>query len=379
MHVIGLMSGTSLDGVDAALIEIDGSTADLAWSLVAFRTIPYDARQREQIHAGITQGNAESLCRLHADLGEWFAAAAAELCHGCGVPLERVELIGSHGQTLWHEPPGARRGATLQLACPATIAERTGIPVVSDFRTRDVAAGGQGAPLVPWADRYLYSATHPRALLNIGGMANVTFVPARGSADALLAFDTGPGNALIDAAAQLASDGRETFDDSGRRARTGHIDEALLAALRAHPFFAQTPPKSTGREVFGRPFVEALVRERSPVTPEDWSSLIATFTALTAVTIADALHQWILPRGVAELVVTGGGARNECLLDMIAARVPVPVRPGEAVGIDADAKEAVAFAALAWAHVRGLPGNVPEATGAAGPRVLGSYTPGGAR
>ena len=218
MLVIGLMSGTSLDGIDAALVEIDGEARAVEWRLVAFQTTPYTADQREQLHRATTDGDAAHLCRLHADLGEWFAAAAHAVCAGAGRSIGDVVLIGSHGQTVWHEPPGAERGATLQLGCAATIAERTGVDVVSDFRSRDMAAGGQGAPLVPWADLHLYAGAQPRALLNIGGMANVTLVPGRGLDGALLAFDTGPGNALIDHAVKRATNDRETYDRDGARA-----------------------------------------------------------------------------------------------------------------------------------------------------------------
>ena len=379
MLVIGLMSGTSLDGIDAALVEFEGDLPELRWQLRAFRTEPYAEAQRRAIHDAIQAGTAARLCRLHADLGEWFATAALRLCAQVGISAARVDLVGSHGQTVWHEPPAQGRGATLQLGCAATIAERTGIGVVSDFRARDVAAGGQGAPLVPWVDRYLYAAAHARALVNIGGIANVTRVPARGAAEPLLAFDTGPGNALMNAAAELASGGAADHDHDGVRARRARPDRALLERLLADEYYARTPPKSTGRERYGRAYVERLVGERRPEDEFAWDALLATLTALTAESLARALETWVLPRGIEEVVVTGGGARNPVLMEMLRARSTVPVRSGAEVGIDGDAKEAVAFAALAWAHRRGVAGNVSEATGAAGPRVLGSFTPGRTR
>jgi anhydro-N-acetylmuramic acid kinase len=380
MRVVGLMSGTSVDGIDAALVEIAGDAARVEWRMTAFRTVPWTAAQRREIQDAMVAADPARLCRLHAQLGEWFAAAAAAVCADAGVPLSELDLIGSHGQTIWHEPPEEvgnleRRGATLQLGCPATIAERTGVPVVSDFRTRDMAAGGQGAPLVPWADRHLYASDHARALLNIGGMANVTYVPPAAVDEPLLAFDTGPGNALIDGAAELASGGRLSYDVDGAMARVGRIDSVLLERLLEHPYFGRKPPKSTGREVFGRGFLNALLAERPVVGEAEGRDLVATLTALTAASIARALEEWILPRGAREVVVTGGGARNPRLLELLAEGVSVPVRRGEEVGIDVDAKEAVAFAALAWAHVNGIPANLPEATGALGPRILGSYTP----
>jgi len=381
VRVVGLMSGTSLDGVDAAVVEFEGADErELRWGVRAFVTVPYTAERRERIHEAIVAGGAAALCRLHADLGEWFAEAALAACEAAALAPEEVDLIGSHGQTVWHEPPEAgRRGATLQLGCAATIAERTGIPVVSDFRVRDVAAGGEGAPLVPWVDRLLFSLPDRRRVLqNIGGMANLTWLPPRGDPSPLLAFDTGPGNALIDAAVTLATGGRETYDRDGEWARRGQVRPDLLAELLSHPFFHRAPPKSTGREVFGRPFVEALVERIAPTTDRDWADLVATLTALTARSIADAIRRYALPWGVDEVVVTGGGARNPALLSMLEGELaPIPVRHGDVLGLDPDAKEAVAFAALAWAHVHGIPANIPEATGAAGPRVLGCFTPGG--
>jgi anhydro-N-acetylmuramic acid kinase len=290
-----------------------------------------------------------------------------------------VDAVGSHGQTVWHRPPAeGRRGATLQIGDAATIAERTGIPVVSDFRSRDVAAGGHGAPLVPYVDRLLFSLPdRSRALQNIGGIGNVTRVPPRGSDEPVFAFDTGPGNALIDAAVELATGGRLTFDRDGQLAARGRIDDALLADLLRHPFFAAEPPKSTGREEFGRPFVARLTTALEPEGDADWLEIVATLTELTARTIADAYRRWLLPRGLDEVVITGGGARNPTLVRRISELLhPLPVLTGDALGVDPEAKEAVAFAVLAWAHLRGIPANVPSATGAAGPRVLGSYTPG---
>jgi anhydro-N-acetylmuramic acid kinase len=378
MRVIGLMSGTSLDGIDAALVRFDGDADALSWTLECFRSHEYDATRRGEIQAAIERGDAPSLCRLHARLGEWLADAALALCDAASISTADVELIGSHGQTVWHEPPTAReRGATLQLGCAATIAERTGIDVVSDFRTRDMAAGGHGAPLVPWADRTLFaSADRVRVLQNIGGMANLTRVPPRGSAEALFAFDTGPGNALIDAAVELATNGQQPYDARGAMARRGAVDDAMLDALLAHPYFAAAPPKSTGREVFGRPYVAALARDRQVSERGAWDDLVATLTEFTARTISDAVHRWVTPRGADELIVTGGGANNPVLMERLAALLaPLPVRDGRDVGIHPDAKEAIAFAGLAWAHARGVAGNVPEATGASGPRVLGSFTP----
>lgn len=380
MLILGLMSGTSLDGVDAALVRIDGDSLDtLRWEVLRSATVPYEPRQREAIHTAIVAGNAARLCALHADLGEWFAAAARQLCAAASTPLDRLDLIGSHGQTVWHAPPAeGARGATLQLGCPATLAERTGVPVVSDFRARDVAAGGHGAPLVPWVDRVLFAAPgRVRVLQNIGGIGNVTRVPPRGADERVLAFDTGPGNALIDAAVAMATGGRLTYDRDGVLAARGRVDEALLAELLAHPFLAEPPPKSTGREAFGRPLVERLVEAVAPEGDADWLDLVATLTELTARSIAGAYERWLLPRGMDEVVITGGGALNPTLVSRIRALLePVPVLDRDVLGIGPTEKEALAFAVLAWAHARGIPANEPGATGAEGPRILGSYTPG---
>jgi anhydro-N-acetylmuramic acid kinase len=378
--VIGLMSGTSLDGIDAALVEIDGALDTPVWRIRSFLDTPYTPAQRAAIHDGIVHGNAASLCRLNADIGEWFADATQRLLDDAGIAADEITIIGSHGQTVWHEPPhDGRRGSTLQLGCAATIAERTGIAVVNDFRSRDMAAGGEGAPLVPWVDRLLFShPTRRRVLQNIGGMGNLTWLPPLGSAEPILAFDTGPGNALIDAAVELASSGTSTFDRDGQWAAAGSPDESLLDELLAHPFLQRDPPKSTGREVFGRPYVQALAQRVGPRNREEWASFICTLTELSARSIAAAIQRWVLPRGVDEVVITGGGAFNAQLVERIRRQLPAVeiTAGGNALGIDPAAKEALAFAALAWAHVQGATGNVPEATGASGARVLGSFTPG---
>jgi anhydro-N-acetylmuramic acid kinase len=380
--IVGLMSGTSLDGVDAALVSMDGDGVhNLDWEMVQWSTAPYTDERRETIHRAILEGSAEALCSLHAQMGEWLAEAVLRVCEEAGVALQDVEVIGSHGQTVWHIPPSQeRRGSTLQLGDAATIAERTGRPVISDFRSRDMAAGGQGAPLVPWVDQLLFSLPDAaRALQNIGGIGNVSWVPPRGSSENVLAFDTGPGNALMDAAVESATGGRLTFDVGGRLSAQGVVDQQLLEELLQHPYFGQEPPKSTGREVFGRPFVKRLADVVRPEGDQDWMDLVATLTELTARSIAEAYERWVIPKGVREAVLTGGGAMNPTLVKRITELVaPLTVRDASVLGVDPEAKEALAFAALAWAHLRGIPANVPSATGAAGPRVLGSYTPGAA-
>lgn len=375
-----MMSGTSLDGVDAALLEVDGTTpGTFSWRLLGFHSESYLPEERDSIRRAIEGGGPAELARLHAVLGERFARCALAGCARAGVDPGSVAAIGSHGQTVWHDPPsGGARGATLQLGDPATIAEITGIPVVSDFRTRDVAAGGHGAPLVPWPDRLLFSApARPRALQNLGGMANVTWLPAASGTEPVLAFDTGPGVALIDTAAELATGGRRTFDADGELAAAGRVDEDRLEQLLQHPFLRRRPPRSTGREVFGSAFVAGLIEDRAPRSHRDWADLVATLTAFTAASVADAYRRWVVPRGVSEVLLAGGGALNPVLAGMIAERLaPVPVRDLSVLGLDPEAREAACFAVLAWAHLHGLPANAPDSTGASGGRVLGSLTPG---
>ena len=386
MKVAGLMSGTSMDGIDTAILQVEGGgrgtpSALPDWKLLVFRTSPYSPAQREQIRRAIS-GSAEDGCLAHAWLGEWLAGALLEACQQGGLDPEELAGVGSHGHTLWHRPPsGTERGASLQVGCPATLAERTGVPVVSDLRARDLAAGGHGAPLVGWADRILFS--HPekaRAVQNLGGMGNVTRLPAasEGAGDeAVLAFDTGPGVALLDRAAELATGGREHFDRDGRLAFRGTPDGELLERLMGHPFFRRPPPRSTGREVFGDAMVRELSSHLEPGREEAWVDLLATLTELTARSIADSYRKWVEPAGVDEVLLTGGGAANPALVRAIREALdPLPVRTGEDLPLDPDAREAAAFALLAWAHLQGTPSTLVGATGASGPRVLGSLTPG---
>ena len=376
------MSGTSIDGIDAALLELGGTPVDAEWELLAFRCDPYPDARRERIKECVERGTPELLCRLHAELGEWLAQATLALLDEAGLDPSQVAAIGSHGHTVWHIPPvPGRRGSTLQLGDAATLAERTGIAVVADFRTRDMAVGGQGAPLVPFADFLLFAvAERRRALQNLGGIGNVTWLPPRGSAEPLLAFDTGPGNALLDLAAERATGGRLRCDVDGLIAARGRVDTDLLGRLLADPFFDLEPPRSTGRERFGHALIEPLVAGLDPNGEEGWADLLATLTAFTARSVGDAYRRWVIPRGVDEVVLTGGGARNPELVRRVRAELgPIPLAEEGALGLGSEAREAAAFAVLAWAHLLGAPANIPEATGAEGPRVLGSLTPGRTR
>jgi anhydro-N-acetylmuramic acid kinase len=393
------MSGTSLDGIDAALMEVgeplpseaegpSSSLEGLPWELLGFLNRPYSGEQRRSLLAAFDCGGPRELALLHVRMGEWLAETALDLLRREGVHAGEISALGSHGQTVWHEPPGSgERGASLQLGCPATLAERTGIGVVSDFRSRDLAAGGHGAPLVPWADRIFFgSPDGPRVIQNLGGMGNVTWLPSASDPTPLLAFDTGPGVALLNAAADLASGGRMSFDQDGRLAARGRVWDPVLAQLMSHPFFRQPPPRSTGRELFGVGMVEGVARAVAEargkglapgVQEEGWPDVLATLTAFTARSVGEAYRRWVLPRGVREVFLMGGGSRNPVLVEGIRAELaPVPVRDGRELGMDPDAREAASFALLAWAHLKGIPANVPEATGSRGLRVLGSWTPG---
>ncbi|UCF21630.1 MAG: anhydro-N-acetylmuramic acid kinase [Gemmatimonadota bacterium] len=368
------MSGTSLDGVDVALVQVEEGDR-LGARLEAFLSLPYDREQRQAIRAALTGGPGE-LCRLNFELGRWFAQAARRLLDETGLGPGDITAIGSHGQTIWHEPPRRDRvGSTLQLGEPAVIAENLGVRVISDFRSRDVAAGGQGAPLVPAVERLLFSLPNDwRALQNIGGIANLTLLPPEDVDSEVIAFDTGPGVAVIDAVVEIVSEGAERFDLDGRRAAGGTPNEELLIELLRDPYFSEPPPKSTGRERYGDAYARQLV-ERARDLGLTGTDTIATATALTARTIAAGYR---LGAGVraAECVVSGGGARNQTLMRMLADELhPVPVTDLSALGWDPDAKEAAAFAILAHLFLHGRPGNLPAATGAAGPRVLGKLTP----
>ncbi len=380
--VIGLISGTSADGVDAALVRLKGHAPRKVETL-AFVTLPYPRTLREAVLRVSHDGDVETLCWLNFALGEVFAEAAIAVAQQANVPLTAVSLIGSHGQTVRHLPPNppkvSRQGkvGTLQIGEPAIIAFRTGIPVVSHFRAKDMAAGGQGAPLVPLVDwLFLRHPRKHRVALNIGGIANITVLPVNASLDQVVAFDTGPGNMLIDGAVRHFSGGRQTYDRDGQWAQKGTVNNRLLAWLMRHPYLRLPPPKSTGREMFGAAFLQRVLQkaERWHLTPHD---VVATLTAFTVHSIADAICRFVLPAlgGVDELIVSGGGANNPVLMGMLRDLLPQTlVRCSDEFGLNADAKEAIAFAVLAHCTVMGLTGNVPSATGARFPVILGSLT-----
>ena len=375
MKAIGLMSGTSADGVDAALVDIDGS--DL--SLLGYVEVPFPEDVRREILSLCEDGRVDAITRMDAALGEWFAEAALRVCEEANISTGEVDVIGSHGQTIHHLPSlavvaGKRVRSTLQIGNPAVIAERTGITTVSDFRSRDMAAGGQGAPLVPLVDYLLFrSEDMGRAMLNIGGIANVNILPANCGVSDIFAFDTGPGNMVVDGVVQAITCGKLSFDRDGELAGKGQVCEDLLEVLMAHPFLDLEPPKSTGREDFGADMVQKIL---------DWEGkgedLVRTATQFTVESIVHGLKRFVLPRcEIHEVIASGGGTKNPIMMDLLdRALENIAFKRLDDVGMASEAKEAVAFAILACQTLNGRPGNVPSVTGADKQVVLGSITPG---
>ncbi len=358
---VGLMSGTSLDGMDAALVRLTGPTHV---ELAAFVHLPYTADFRHQLEHAMTKGTTRELALLNVAISNWALEATQQVLAQGHRKASELDFIAFHGQTIWHEPPAV----TWQLGEPAVLAEAFGVRVVHNFRTRDVAAGGQGAPLVPVADVLLFGADHPRILLNVGGMANLTFVPRRAEDHGAVAFDTGPGVAVVDAVARLV-DPSVPFDRDGHLAARGVPDEVVLAELLEDSFFAESPPKSTGRERFGEAFAANLAaRVPGP-------SGVATAVELTARSIARAIDRWTT--GAQEILVSGGGRHHPGLMAALRHHLGGhrAVRLFDDLYFSGDAKEAVAFALLGYLTVHGQPGNLPAVTGARGPRVLGAVTP----
>ncbi len=352
MKIAGIMSGTSLDGIDVAIIEYPPIRT------IGFQSTPYPAAMRAAILAvSNTTTTTAAISRLNFQLGELYARAVERAVGRFGP----VQLIGCHGQTVYHEG----RSNTLQLGEPAVLAERTGVPVISNFRSRDIAAGGQGAPLVPYVDALLFR--HPkrtRIALNIGGIANITVIPPRGD---VVAFDTGPGNMAIDALTREFTNGKLNYDRNGRIAQSGNVNRKLLDRLLRDSYYRRRPPKSAGREQYGVEFV-ARLKPAGLAMPD----LIATVTVLTAATIAHAAR----PYGAADLIVSGGGSHNPQIMGHLAGFLPeLAISTSTDHGIDADAKEAIAFGILAHETWRRRPSNLPAATGARRPVVLGSITP----
>ena len=382
---VGLMSGTSVDGIDAAVVCVKGQGEAVEAQLLALYTAPFEPALRARVLEACRPQSArvQLLGALHMELGEAYAAAALRAIAAAGLEPSQVDVIGSHGQTVWHEPaPQAGPAFTIQLGDGNVIAQRTGIPCVSDFRAADMAAGGQGAPLVPFTEFLLYRSERESVLLqNIGGIGNVTVLAAGCRACDVTAFDTGPGNMVIDWLMERLTGGRLTMDAGGEIAARGHVCGPLLARLMEHPYFSMPAPKSTGREMFGAAYAEALLAQARAMGLCD-EDIVATATALTAQSIAHAVQTLVLPRvKPARLVVGGGGSHNAALVGMLRralAPMGIAVQTQEQLGHSSDAKEAVAFALLADCTLRGVPAAMPSVTGAKYAAVLGKLSyPGG--
>jgi anhydro-N-acetylmuramic acid kinase len=381
MRVAGIMSGTSLDGIDVAIIDITGSGFKAKINVLASHSVPYPKKVREAL-LGMSNTAAQTgdISRLNFLLGELYAEAVEETAERSEIPVESIKLIGCHGQTIFHEGQGAQYlgkkvASTMQIGESSVISERLGIDVISNFRERDIAAGGKGAPLVPYLDYMLLRHRgRGRVALNIGGIANLSAIPPNTNAERLIAFDTGPGNMVIDQLVSRITLGRQTFDRDGVFASRGQIDPKLLAKLLRDKYFRAKPPKTAGREQFGAEFVSKLLD--TELSTED---LIATATALTAESIALGIRNFVIPEmRVDEVFVSGGGAHNPTLVAMFRkAMGSIPVMMSSEVGLDVDAKEAVAFAVMAYETAHARPSNVPKATGAKRPVVLGKLTQNG--
>ncbi len=376
------MAGTSFDGVDAALVRLAGPASMPRLRLLGFISVPYSPGVRRRLLrvAANQPVPAGEISQLNFLLGALFADATIEVCRKAGIAPQRLAGIGSHGQTIFHQgvqalEAGYKISSTLQIAEPAVIAERTGVPVVADFRTADIATGGQGAPLVPLVDYLLLrDKKQGTVALNIGGIANVTVIPAGASAEDVYGFDTGPGNMIMDGLVRAFTGGRRHYDPGGRMAARGKVLDDVLALALGFRFFRKPPPKSAGREQFGDGFLKRYFLGRRPGAPAE--DLLRTANELTARTVADALRRFVFPRaGIQRLIASGGGARNRLLLRRVGELLPeIKVMTSDAFGLPVDAKEAIAFAILADRTLHGLPGNLPAVTGARRPVVLGTVS-----
>jgi anhydro-N-acetylmuramic acid kinase len=380
-----MMSGTSADGIDVALARISGAPPEIFAKLERHHHVQFPAPVREAI-LRLANGDLTTtaeISQLNFLLGEEFARAVIAACKRWRVPLRQISLIGSHGQTIFHQGVparflGRRVASTLQIGEPSIIAERTGVTTVADFRPADMAAGGQGAPLVPFVDYLLYRDPKiGRVALNIGGIANLTVIPAGARADQVFAFDTGPGNMIVDAIVEITTRGRQRYDRDARTALRGKTIPALLQSLLSGKYLRKLPPKTAGREQFGRRYAEQVLSwgKRHRATAND---LIRTATVFTSLSIADAVRRFVLPRArVDELIVAGGGTRNPLLMAQLAAGLPgIEIAPASEFGIPAEAKEAFAFAVLAYEAYHGRANNLSSATGARHPAAMGKLVRG---
>jgi anhydro-N-acetylmuramic acid kinase len=373
---VGLMSGTSIDGIDAALVDISGQSPYLKirlldWMIVSF---PKGFKERVLAVSHPSKKGVDEICRLNFEIGELFADAALKIAKKARVSLSRIAVIGSHGQTVCH----LGRKGTLQIGEPSVIAERTGVTTVADFRPRDIAAGGFGAPLAPYLHYLLFRHSKKnRAVQNIGGIGNLTMIPKKARPEDVMGFDTGPGNMVVDGLLREMTGNGVAYDHGGRIAAKGIVSLKLLKELMAHPFIARKPPKTSGREEFGRPFVLKIL-SRSKALGLRKEDIIATATALTAASIAANYRRFVFPKMIPdEIIFGGGGIHNATLMRMIRAELPnIKVSSFDLYGFPADAAEAICFAVLAHETVHGNPTNIPTVTGAKRSAVLGKIVPG---
>ena len=386
MLVAGIMSGTSADAIDVAVVEITGQGWKMRVRLRGFHSVPYAPEVRRKILAvaGGSKVSAGEISQLNFLLGELFAEACKTACRSAGIPLGSLGLVGSHGQTIYHQNRseslcGFPIRSTFQIAEGTVITERTDIPTVTDFRPADIAAGGQGAPLVPFFDYLMFR--HPRrgrVVLNIGGIANLTAIPAGGKPEDVIAFDTGPGNMLLDALATQATRGKIFYDRNGKFARQGRVNEVLLRRILRQKYFHAPPPKTAGREQFGAAYLEKYFLPAFARSEQGMRDALATATALTAESIRRAVRDFVLPKfAVQECVVSGGGSKNHFLMEQLSRMLSeessrgIKVLVSDALGIPSDAKEAMAFAVLAYQTYHRQPSNLCAATGAHHPAILG--------
>ena len=384
-NVIGLMSGTSCDGIDACLVKITGNGLSTKVDIIGFETYPYENKIRELIFEASCKetGTVDKICQLDFALGKLFADAAGQIAAKMSISISEIDIVGSHGQTIYHvsslkESNDKVVRSTLQIGEPSVIAQETGVTTVADFRTRDIAAGGEGAPLTPYADLVLFGKDGVgRAMQNIGGISNVTFLPADGNIEEIIAFDNGPGNMIIDRFAEIITDGKLKYDKNGEFASRGRLNQDLLERLCTHPYLSTPPPKSTGREDFGIQFSDNLYKELKQDNIDVYDA-IATITAFTAKSISDSYKRFIQPCcQIDEVIISGGGVSNSVLCQFLEDYlVDISVSAVDDFGIPSDAKEALAFAILANETVSGNPCNVPSATGAKESVVLGKILPG---
>lgn len=378
LTIAGIMSGTSLDGIDVAIVRMEGRGADTRIELLHFESIPYEDEIREKLKllCTIEHSDVAQVCGMNFAVAERFSDAVIQTVAAANMQMADIDLISSHGQTIWHIPVADEVDrflpkSTLQIGDLSVISKRTGRPVVGDFRTADIAVGGQGAPLVPYGDYLLFrDANKGRILQNIGGIGNCTAIPVGDSG--IIAFDTGPGNMIMDQVVYELSEGRMSYDANGDWAAKGKVHEELLTDMLAHPYFQEPPPKTTGREIFGKGYVAAwLTSALERGLPQE--DIVATATAFTAHSIAHGYQDFILPQcDIAEVIVSGGGAHNRTLLSMLGELLPEQtILTSDELGISADAKEAMLFALLGNAFIQGEPNNVPAATGAERQTIMG--------